>query len=586
MDIKVLYINLTDETFEIRVRNDLKRYLGGTGLAFQLFQEEAKIDREPLSEEQPVVISSGFLSPYFPTATKSIAIFFSPLNNNLGESHAGGRLSLALKLAGISALVIKGKCNSLKYLIINDGIVKFQTAEHLKGLKATETATYIREKESNAGLRSILRIGPCGEKKVAFSSVVVDTYRHFGRLGLGAQFGAKNLKALIVTGSGKEEPKPDNIKGYKELFEKLHKTVIGGSMKKYHELGTAENVTILNELKALPTKNLQENHFERIEEISGESLAEFSLTRKFACAGCPLGCIHIATVRRRFDKEEEWERVDISYDYELIYSLGTLIGIGDRTLLLSMMEKIEELGLDAIYAGVFLAWVVEAFKKGLINSEDIFVDSIDFGDYENLKTVLKNLVFKDNEFYILAREGVHKLTEKYGGGDFALLAFNNAIAGYHTGYANLLGQHIVGIRNAHTDNGGYSIDQSCRDINDIKFIIDKLYEEEIFRSAFNCTGICLFARKVYDIETLQQCINSLNIDFDTHDLMDLGEEIYLKKLAFKIKKGFNLKEYKFSKRFFETTAMGKSLDEALTYEGVKYFNEMVMEKMKRRGLLP
>lgn len=586
MNIKVMYIDLSNESFEVRERNDLKRYLGGTGLAFELFREEVSISENPLHESQPIVIASGFLSPYFPTATKSIAIFYSPLNNNLGESHAGGRLSLAMKLAGISALVIKGKSKSLKYLLINDGVVKFRTADHLKGLKATETATYIREKEPNAGLRSILRIGPCGEKNVAFSTVVVDTYRHFGRLGLGAQFGAKNIKALIITGTGQYEVKPKDFSFYKELFEKLHKDTLSGSMKKYHELGTAENVSILNELKALPTKNLNQGYFEKIDDISGESLAEFNLTRKFACAGCPLGCIHIATVRRRFDKEEEWERVDISYDYELIYSLGSLIGIGDRTLLLSMMEKVEELGLDAIYAGVFLAWVVEAFQKGLIKSEDILVESIDFGDYDNLKTVLKNLAIKENEFYLLARKGIHKLAERYGGYDFALLAYNNAIAGYHTGYANILGQHIIGIRNAHTDNGGYSIDQNIRDINDITSIVDKLYEEEIFRSAFNCTGICLFARKIYDIETLQKCINSLNLDFDVNAITDLGEEIYLKKLAFKMKKGFNLKDYKFPKRFFDTPAMGKKIDKNLIYEGIKYFEEKIVNKMKERGFLP
>lgn len=585
MDIRVLYINLTEETFEIKVRNDLKRYLGGTGLAFELFQEEVKFDKDPLDEEQPIIISSGFLAPYFPTATKSVAIFYSPLNNNLGESHAGGRLSLAIKLAGLTAIVIKGRCKSLKYLIINDGVVKFNTAEHLKGLKATETATYIREKESNAGLRSILRIGPYGEKRVAYSTVVVDTYRHFGRLGLGAQFGAKNLKALIVTGSGKNELKTNNFKEYRDLFEKIHKNVLSGSMKKYHELGTAENVIVLNELKALPTKNLQENNFDKIEEICGEALAEHSLTRKFACAGCPLGCIHIATVRRRFDKEEEWERVDISYDYELIFSLGTLIGIDDRVLLLSMMEKVEELGVDAIYAGVFLAWVVEAYQKGLVTSEDIKVNSLDFGDYEGLKQVLKNVVTVDNEFYRLAKMGLHKLIERYGGDDFALLAYNNAIAGYHTGYANLLGQHIVGIRNAHTDNAGYSIDQTTRDLKDIKEIVDKLYEEEIFRAAFNCTGICLFARKVYDLETLQKSVNSLNIEYNAKELLSLGEEIYLKKLAFKIKRGFNLKDYKFPKRFFETPAMGKRLDEKVVYEGIKYFESKVMEKIKERGFL-
>ncbi len=584
MEINVLYINLSNESFEIRERSDLKKYLGGSGLAFELFTEEVDLSKEPLDESQPIVIAAGFLAPFFPVATKSMAVFYSPLNGNLGESHAGGRLALAMKLSSLSAIVIKGRANSLRYLLIRDGQVYFKTAEHLKSLKATETATYIREKESDAGLRSILRIGPAGEKSVSFSSVVVDTYRHFGRLGLGAQFGAKNIKALIISGSGKKDFKINNFSQYRELFESLHTKILGGLMKKYHELGTAENVIVLNELKALPTNNLTDNSFEKISEITGESLAEHNLTRKFACAGCPLGCIHIATIRRRFDKEEEWERVDIAYDYELIYALGSLIGIGDRVLLLSMMEKVEEYGLDAIYTGVFLSYLIEAFKRGLISKEEILIENIDFGNYEAFKAVLKHLVSENNEFYSLARQGIHRLTERYGGDDFALLAYKNAIAGYHTGYGNLLGQHIVGIRNAHTDNAGYSLDQYMRSFKDISEVVNKLYEEEIFRAAFNCTGICLFARKAYDRDILKSCVNALNMEFSVEDLISLGEEIYLKKLAFKIKKGFNLKDYRFPKRFFETPAMGVRLDEACAYDGVRYFEEKIRDRMEKRGI--
>ncbi|WP_332881924.1 aldehyde ferredoxin oxidoreductase N-terminal domain-containing protein [Methanosarcina horonobensis] len=37
----------------------------------------------------------------------------------------------------------------------------------------------------------MIRIGPAGEKGITYASVNVDTYRHFGRLGIGTVFGAK-----------------------------------------------------------------------------------------------------------------------------------------------------------------------------------------------------------------------------------------------------------------------------------------------------------------------------------------------------------------------------------------------------------
>jgi len=55
--------------------------------------------------------------------------------------------------------------------------------------------------EGGHGYRTIMRIGRAGEKLVRYACVV-DTFRHFGRLGLGAVFGSKKLKALVVVGKG------------------------------------------------------------------------------------------------------------------------------------------------------------------------------------------------------------------------------------------------------------------------------------------------------------------------------------------------------------------------------------------------
>jgi Aldehyde:ferredoxin oxidoreductase len=68
-------------------------------------------------------------------------------------------------------------------------------------------------------------------------------------------------------------------------------------MRKYHNLGTASNLEALNELKALPWRNLQATSDPGIEGITGERFADDTLLRNAACAGCPVGCIHIGFVR-------------------------------------------------------------------------------------------------------------------------------------------------------------------------------------------------------------------------------------------------------------------------------------------------
>ena len=93
------------------------------------------------------------------------------------------------------------------------------------------------------------------------------------------------------------------------LYDTIVKT---GLTEKYHNLGTSENILVLNELKGLPTRNLQAASFEGAETISGELFAEKYLIRRVSCAGCPIGCVHVAMLRRPFSKAHEYETLNIS----------------------------------------------------------------------------------------------------------------------------------------------------------------------------------------------------------------------------------------------------------------------------------
>jgi aldehyde:ferredoxin oxidoreductase len=77
-------------------------------------------------------------------------------------------------------------------------------------------------------------------------------------------------------------------------------------MSKYHDLGTPSNVVLLNDLKALPIRNLQKTSDPEIQGITGEKFAADALLRNAACAGCPVGCIHIGFIRERFKGEHRY----------------------------------------------------------------------------------------------------------------------------------------------------------------------------------------------------------------------------------------------------------------------------------------
>ncbi|SKC47199.1 aldehyde ferredoxin oxidoreductase N-terminal domain-containing protein [Maledivibacter halophilus] len=573
--IKILYIDLLNKKVTVKKRDDLHDYLGGVGVASKLLEENIKPNLHPLNENQPIVFAVGCASSIFPAITKTVAMFYSPLTMELGESYAGGRMAMSLVFAGYDAVVITGKSKRPIYLTIESDNIKFNDARALWGLTTAETGRIIRERESGEGKRSICRIGPAGENLSSFANVCVDTYRHFGRLGLGAVFGSKNLKAIVTISNKSFEIKnPSKYLGaYQKIFRKLTSTDI---MQKYHDLGTSANVLSMNEIKALPTKNLNKNKFENAKNISGEKFAIKNLVRKMACPGCPVGCIHIGQFRRAFDKGYEYEAVSVAYDYELIFALGSYLEIATTEDVLSLIEVVEEMGLDAISTGVVLGWATEAYEKALISDKNTIIP-IEYGNIKNYIKAIKYMAINKNEFYKVLSKGSAKAAEKYGGLDFAVQFAGNETPGYHTGYGSVLG-HTVGARHSHLCNGGYSLDQSMKEFNKEK-LIEGIFNEERERCLLNSLIICLFARKVYDRKTILLALNSIGYNFTDADLTSISDKIYKTKLRIKKMLGFDLKNVILPKRIFETPSAKGHIDENIAYELIDMYNKKIENYM-------
>jgi len=236
----ILYIDLSKRTFKVKKRHDLfEKYMGGAGVAAALLHEECPEGCDPLGADNPIIFAVGPLTALFPLASKTVSMFKSPLTGNLGESHCGGRSAVAVRMAGYGAIVIKGASSIPVYLSIKGNQVYFRDASSLWGMGNFSSGRIIRENETGAGLRTIMRIGKAGEKLVSYACVTSETFRHFGRLGLGAVFGSKKLKALVV--SGKSSLPVSDKKIYRKIYDEVYKTAVDSPvMKKYHDLGTAE----------------------------------------------------------------------------------------------------------------------------------------------------------------------------------------------------------------------------------------------------------------------------------------------------------------------------------------------------------
>ena len=554
----VLYIDLSKKFYHIKKRPELfSKFLGGAGVAIQLMNENIQKDVDPLDEGNVIVLAVGPLTPFFPLACKTAAMFKSPLTGNLGESHCGGRTAVAIRMAGFGAIVIKGKSSYPIYLDIFNDSIKFKAASMLWGMKKESTATRIirNNTKKGKGVRSIMRIGLAGENMVAYGSVTAETFRHFGRLGLGAVFGSKNLKAICIAGDNAYtiEKKSD----YRNIYDKIYNIAARSEvMKKYHDLGTPVNILNLNKIKGLPTKNMQKGFSEFADELSGENIAEKYLGKRRACAHCPVGCIHVAALRVQHEEQKYFFKTSmIGYDYELIFSLGTMLEITNSFDLLRLIEEVEQVGVDAMSIGVVLAWATEAFEKGLISEKETDGIKICWGDASVYLKMIGHIARCKNDFYTALGKGVDYAASVYGGEDFAMAYGKQEMPGYTTGPANFIGC-LIGSRHCHLDNGGYGLDQTefikqGKVTMAAEKITDVLVKEEAWRQILSSLHVCFFARGVFTPEIVQEALSSVGIKISIEDLHKRGLDIYKQKYKFKTENGFSLDGIRIPARTFE-----------------------------------
>jgi aldehyde:ferredoxin oxidoreductase len=577
---RVLYIDLTRRRSWVQERADLfEAGLGGTGVGIKLLEEECPPRANPLGPENPIILTVGPLVGLFPIASKAVAMFKSPHTGNLGESHAGGRSAVAIREAGYGAIVIRGVSAMPVYLVVDGDHVHFRDATALWGLRSSYTVgSVLRERESSSaprGVRTILRIGRAGERQVTYASVIAETYRHFGRLGLGAVFGSKQLKALVI-GGRRSLPVADR-KAYRTVYDEIWKAETESPlMKKYHELGTAINVVPLNETGALPTRNLQAGRFENAAAISGEHLAEVYLGRRVACAHCPVACVHLAALRTPYRSEPYFYKTNmLGYDHEPIYATGSLLGIGDVPGMLRLMDEMEVQGLDVMSAGVALAWATEAFQAGLVTPKETDGLTLSFGNAENYIAAAQRIVSQPTDFYRALARGAEHASSIYGGADFALAFGGNEMPGYHTGPACHLG-YLTGARHSHLDSAGYSLDQKAAAKGETltpEGVADALLKEERWRQVLTSLVICLFARGVYTEEVVLKALAVAGFNWSADELTRLGAQTLRRKNDFKAREGFDLAHVRIPRRILETPSPLGRVDETFMRQAMARFAE-------------
>ena len=440
---KVMLVDLTSETVTEYPWNDEQRelYLGGKIMAARILCDHLTGKETAYSEENWVVISTG---PLTGTGAPSSARFnisaLSPQTGLLASSNCGGSFGFHLKKAGYDALILKGRCRDRRWLQIHDEQFTFHDAADLWGTKTRDCQEKLSELTGKKKLGRLC-IGPAGEHLVKYASIVSDE-RSAGRTGLGAVLGWKNLKAITVTGT-KTVPVYDKEKTTawcKKWFAYLQGHPLTG--RQLPKLGTAGLTSSMQMHGILATKNYAAGQFEDFDMVSGETLAEEHNITNRGCLTCPIRCSRTVQVHGRQVKGPELETLGL---------LGGNICNNDLTKILEWNDLLDELGLDAISAANTIAWAMEANEKGLWDN------GLKFGSVEELSAVFEDIAHRRGIGDELA-EGSKRLSDKYGGKEFAMHAKGLELAAYEPRRA--VGQglgYAVSNRGGCHLNGGYLV---------------------------------------------------------------------------------------------------------------------------------
>ncbi len=397
-----------DETF-------LRRYGGGRGVGLYYLLRDL-VERGPdAGAEGPLVLAAGLLTGCgFPGTPRFSIAARSPLTGLYGESEAGGYFGPELRRAGFEAVVVSGRAPSPSYLFIHDGQAEIRPAGRLWGLPTKEAQTALRAELGDPKVRVAL-IGPAGERGVRFAAVLNELRHANGRTGMGAVFGAKNLKAVAARGTGAA---PVHDPGtVKKLSREFRRELLSGVYGKYFGAhGTPSGVSVMNATRALPTRNFRQSSFKAASgAVSGETYTKEHLLRRGACEGCPLAC------KRVVGTDQPPYPVDPVYggpEYETVVAFGPLCGVDSLPPIFKANEICNAYGLDTISAGGVIAFAIEAVERGLLDAErDLGVSggakAFTWGAADAILTVLGQIARQEGPAAFLG-QGVREVAHRLG----------------------------------------------------------------------------------------------------------------------------------------------------------------------------
>ncbi|MCU0663122.1 MAG: aldehyde ferredoxin oxidoreductase family protein [Myxococcota bacterium] len=536
---KLLRIDLSSGKIsrEPIAREDLRKYLGGRGLASKYLTEEIDPKIDALSPANKLIFAGGLLTgSNAPTGGRYMLVTKGPLTGTIASSNSGGTFGAELCRTGYLVVIIEGKAESPVYISICDDAVEIHSAEALWGLSTHATTDKIIEEMGDARTR-VACIGPAGEKLSLIAAVINEKHRAAARTGVGAVMGSKNLKAIAIKGSGSVEYRnPEEAKSTrKELTEILKKNPITG--EGLPTLGTKILDSIVNEKGLYPSRNFQFSTFDRVNDVNGEALVlRGYLKKRSACFACPIACGRNTTLPNGRSGEGP--------EYETGWAFGAACGVNDLMAITEANYICNELGIDTISAGSTIACAMELYEKGFLPKKDLEKGpELRFGSSEAVVYYTQKIGLREGLGDKLA-EGSYRFAQRYGHPEYSMSVKKQELPAYDP-----RGVQGHALSYATSNRGGCHV-RGYMIALEVLGVPEKLAPQDTIGKAAWCkfyqdmtafidsAGLCVFTMFALGIQDYRNLINDMTgFDFSAEELMEVGERIWNLERKFNIAAG-------------------------------------------------
>ncbi len=561
----------------------LRKWVGGVGLAAKYLYEEVPPGVEWNDPRNKLIWTTGPLagSGVYGAATFNVSSK-GPMTNLAGASQANGYFGAYLKFSGFDGIIFEGAAAELVYLVVKDGKAEIRDARHLAGKDVWEVEDQLR-KELGVGEKevSIFAIGPAGENKVYYATIVGDRGHVVAHNGLGAVMGAKNLKAVVVY-RGKRNFRIYDAEALKvknnELFE------FAKNFGVIYKWGSGGGFSTLYAQGALPVKNYTTNIYPEHEKMNGQYLRTHFKIRPLPCYQCRIAHVKEVTVTEGpytgFVGEEP--------EYELMAAWGPQIGNTDLGAVVMLTREVDKLGMDCNEGSWVIGWAMECYEKGVFTKKETEGLELTWGNVEGVKELLKRIACRQGNFGNLLADGVMRASQRFGGpaADWAIYAAKGSAPRSHdhrgaSRWYELFDTCLTNTSTIESTWGGIH-----PKLVDLEEPTDHFSPEQVssFNAQYNgirlfddCVGTCRFAAP--HPKLVLECFNAVTgWNWSLQDAFTLGRRIVNLLRVFNLRHGLRIEDERPSKRYgsvpVDGPAQGKNIMERWSWMVANYYRLM------------